>query len=93
MPSQQDSQLHLADVLMEISIMERFRDVRGVCQLLDYGVTPEGFKLIMPLYQGDLAAWRSKLPKDIQFVAAHEQLFLGIFRQVLLQLSSDQFSS
>ena len=62
MPSQHDSQLHLADVLMEVSIMEMFRDVPGICKLLDFGVTDEGFKLVMPLYQGDLATWRAAQP-------------------------------
>lgn len=85
MPSQHDSQLHLADVLTEVSIMEMFRDVPGICKLLDFGVSAEGFKLVMPLYQGDLAAWRANMPDDIQSIISNETLFLSIFSQARLR--------
>ena len=69
---------------MEVSIMEMFRDVPGICKLLDFGVTDEGFKLVMPLYQGDLATWRAALPVDIRYITANEILFLSIFSQACL---------
>jgi hypothetical protein len=84
-PTHFDSQLHVADVMMEVSIMEMFSHDEGMCSLLDYGVSPDGFHLVMPLYKCDLAVWRSRLPTDVDSCLLLQQLFLNIFSQVILR--------
>lgn len=88
LPAQQDSQLKLEGVLKEVIIMEMFADDPGICKLLDFGVTPEGFNLTMPLYSSDLASWRSRLPVDVEFAASNEKQFLRVFSQVCHTLTS-----
>lgn len=82
MPTQVDSQLQLGDVLMEVSIMERFAAFAGVCRLLDYGVTSDGFHMVMPLYKCNLADWRAGLPHDLRSCLDMQRLFINVFRQV-----------
>lgn len=81
MPSQADSQLQIGDILMEVSIMERFSECEGVCRLLDYGVTCDGFHMVMPLYKCSLAEWRSALPHDLRSCLDMQRLFINIFRK------------
>lgn len=82
MPTQTDSQLQLGDVLMEVSIMERFAECAGVCRLLEYGVTRDGFHIVMPLYKCNLADWRAALPHDLRSCLDMQRLFINVFRQV-----------
>jgi hypothetical protein len=81
-PMDADSQLQVADLVMEVSIMERFNDTPSICQLLDYGVTPSGFRLVMPLYRCTLADWRARLPLEVGQILPLQRLFLNIFRLV-----------
>jgi hypothetical protein len=82
MPDHLDSQLQISDVMMEVSIMERFAAERGICSLLEYGVQPGGFRLVMPLYRCDLAEWRERLPTAVPAVLPLQRLFINIFQQV-----------
>jgi hypothetical protein len=87
-PTHADSQLQIADVLMEVSIMERFQECANVCHLIDYGVAPEGFRLVMPLYKCNLAEWRERLPSDTSLMLPLQRLFLNIFKQVRASMRS-----
>lgn len=62
--------------------MERFLHSPLVCNLMDYGVTAEGFKLVMPLYKCSLATWRDNLPKTLASCLSMQRLYVNIFRQV-----------
>lgn len=81
MPTHTDSQLQLGDILMEVSIMERFAECEGICRLLEYGVTHEGFHMVMPLYKCSLADWRAALPHDLQSCLDMQRLFINVFRK------------
>lgn len=83
MPTSEWSQLQVGDVLMEVSIMERYGGEPSVCGLLDFGVGPAGFALVMPLYRCSLDDWRARLPcGDAAAVAPLHRLFCNIFRLV-----------
>jgi hypothetical protein len=83
-PTDPDSQLQVADVLMEVSIMERFHACPCICPLLDFGVTPTGFRLVMPRFRCSLADWRACLPLQLRYVLPLQRLFVNIFRLVCL---------
>jgi hypothetical protein len=82
LPSGAGNQLNVADLLMEVSIMERYARDGAVCPLLDFGVTPGGFRLLMPRFRCTLAEWRVRLPTDVAAVAPLQRLFLNVFRLV-----------
>ena len=82
LPSDSTGQIQVADLLMEVSIMERFAGEACVCPLLDYGVTPAGFRLLMPRFRCTLADWRARLPGDVEHVVPLQRLLLNVFRMV-----------
>ena len=81
-PADGDAQLQVPDLLMEVAILERFNGEPCICPLLDFGVTPTGFRLVMPRFRCTLAEWRAQLPSDVGSVVPLQRLFLNIFRLV-----------
>lgn len=68
--------------MMEVSVMEMFPRDQGICTLLEYGVAPDGFRLVMPLYKCDLAEWRTRLSTFTDDILPLQELFINIFSQV-----------
>ena len=51
----------LPDIYGEVLILERYRGCRGICQLVDYGLAPEAYWIVMKRYRCSLAEWRQRM--------------------------------
>ncbi|GAX76274.1 hypothetical protein CEUSTIGMA_g3718.t1 [Chlamydomonas eustigma] len=72
----------LPDVYGEVRILERYRGVRGICQLIDYGLAPEAYWVIMKKYRCSLSEWRQRQVSDLSS-AARTRLYLAILVQIV----------
>lgn len=65
----------------EIGVLQRLKHLRGVCRLVDYGMTAEGAALVMPKYRCNLREWRDR------YIALNSRqptlLYLNIFAQLV----------
>ena len=83
----------LPDVFGEISIMERYKGVSSICQLIDYGISfsGESYWIVMKKYRCSLSEWRLKQPKG-GLGSTRGALYLSVLDQIidaLLILSKD----
>lgn len=58
LPGPDDEYDPLADVLAEVSCLDAFRHAPGVVDLVDYGVGPSGYALVLRAYPFSLRQWR-----------------------------------
>eukprot|EP01083_Nonionella_stella_P017037 47587_1 len=72
------------DVFSEVKIMEALRNRKYMVQLLDFGVTPNAYWIVMQHCHTDLATWRRKHATQVGNLAKDSlRIFLDIFRHVL----------
>ena len=84
----------LPDVFGEVGIMERYKGVPSICQLIDYGLSSggEAYWIVMKRYRCSLSEWRLKQPKESLATSMRAALYLSILDQIvdaLLVLSKD----
>ncbi|KAG1675247.1 hypothetical protein FOA52_016278 [Chlamydomonas sp. UWO 241] len=81
----------LPDLFGEILILERFKGCPGICQMIDYGLTPEAYWIVMKRYRCSLAEWRTRQvagPIDARAAALYLAVLLQVVRALQL-LSRD----
>ncbi len=85
LPSSPYERCVLPDMFSEVSILERYRGVRGICQLIDFGLSSDAYWLVMKRYRCSLAEWRQKQrrgPSD----AAAAAVYVSVLAQVVESL-------
>jgi hypothetical protein len=60
----------------------------GVCQLLDYGLAPTGYWLVMRRYACSLAEWRMRQPPATAQSPAALAMYLGVLQEVRQHMES-----
>lgn len=88
----------LHDLYNEITVMERLQKYQNFCQIYDYGVTPEGYVMVMQRYFSSFRKFRHQLfnsnPVYQKFfyrseyrrlpIYGHEESMMNYVRPILL---------
>ena len=62
LPSSSYDRCVLPDMYGEVLILERYKGCPGICQLIDFGLAPEAYWIVMKRYRCSLADWRQRQP-------------------------------
>ena len=76
----------LPDIFSEVTILERYKDRAGICQIIDYGLAQESYWVVMKRYRCSLAEWRAKQQQGSVLSKGSNPSVTSLLLSILLQV-------